>query len=204
MSTTPDLSRDEIEALLVFLANDTLEGPERDAVEAAVAADPQLAGELDALRAMRAEMQTNDADLPSPGEIGLARLMRDIDADGQTAAPAMVTPEPANLPNAPRFWQIAAVVLFGLFVAQTAFLGFGSGPDVELASGDDTGVIDTELTLRVAFDGSATEADIRALLLELDLIIVDGPSALGLYSLAASDETGRANALQTLQERSDL
>ncbi|MEM1307556.1 MAG: hypothetical protein AAGG99_08530, partial [Pseudomonadota bacterium] len=78
-------------------------------------------------------------------------------------------------------------MLLGLFVAQTAFFGFDRGSDLELASGQDSAVIDTSLTLRVAFAGSATEADIRALLLDLNLVIIDGPSAIGLYTLAALD-----------------
>jgi cysteinyl-tRNA synthetase len=42
------MDRREIEALLVFLANGTLDGAERAEVEAAVAADPVLPAELEA------------------------------------------------------------------------------------------------------------------------------------------------------------
>lgn len=192
------LSRDEIEALLVFLANDTLEGEERAAVEAAVAADPQLAGELEALKAMRAEMQAED--VTSPGEMGLARLMRDIEAE----ATASAGPPAANLPTAPsRLWKIAAVVLFGLVIAQTAYFGYDRGADFELASGEEAPV-GAEYTLRVAFAGDATEADIRALLLDLNLVIVDGPSAIGLYTVAALDEAAREAAETALQARGDI
>ena len=192
------LSRDEIEALLVFLANDTLEGEERAAVEAAVAADPQLAGELEALKAMRAEMQAEE--VTSPGEMGLARLMRDIEAEAKASA----GPPAANLPTAPSsFWKVAAVVLFGLVIAQTAYFGYDRGTDFELASGEEAAV-SAEYSLRVAFAEDATEGDIRALLLDLDLVIVDGPSAIGLYTLAALDEAAREAALTALQARGDI
>jgi len=197
MSTTPDMSREEIEALLVFLANGTLEGPERAAVEAAVEADPHLARELEALKAMRARMQDEEVE-PSPGEMGLARLMRDIDRE--TAQPAA-----ANQPGAPQFWKIAAVLAFGLFVAQSAYFGYMRGPEMQLAGGDDAPVATpAEHGLTVAFAGTATEADIRALLISLDLVIVDGPSALGLYTLAAPDAEARAAALEVMQTRPQL
>ena len=198
MTQHMDLSRDEIEALLVFLANDTLEGEERAAVEAAVAADPQLAGELEALKAMRDEMQAEE--VASPGEMGLARLMRDIEAE----AAASGGPPAANLPNAPsNFWKVAAVVLFGLVIAQTAYFGYDRGTDFELAGGEEAAV-SADYSLRVAFAEDATEGDIRALLLDLNLVIVDGPSAIGLYTLAALDEAAREAALEALQARADI
>ncbi|MFN3208090.1 MAG: hypothetical protein ACE369_03655 [Roseovarius sp.] len=200
MTQTPDLSRDEIEALLVFLANDTLEGEERAAVEAAVAADPQLAGELAALKAMRSEMQAEE--VSTPGEMGLARLMREIDAEAASpVVPQAGLPEAANLSTAPSgFWKIAAVALFGLVVAQTAYIGYDKGTDFELAGGEGPAV-SAEHTIRVAFAEDAAEADIRALLLDLGLVIVDGPSAIGLYTLAATDDAARAEAVTALQAR---
>lgn len=203
MTGATRLSRDEIEALLVFLANDTLEGEERAEVEAAVAADPQLAAELEALKAMRTEMQAED--VASPGEMGLARLMREIDAEAASpVVPQAGLPDPANLPNAPgSFWKIAAVVLFGLVVAQTAYIGYGGGTDFELAGGEVTAV-SADHTIRVAFAEQAAEADIRALLLDLNLVIVDGPSAIGLYTLAAPDDATRVEAVMALQARDEI
>jgi hypothetical protein len=203
MTAGSEMSREEIEALLVFLANDTLEGDERKVVEAAVAADPQLAGELEALKTMRREMQ--DEDVQSPGEMGLARLMREIDAEAASpVVPQAGLPEAANLPTAPGgFWKIAAVVLFGLVVVQTAYIGYEGGTDFELAGGEEAPV-SAEHTIRVAFAEDSAEADIRALLLEQGLVIVDGPSAIGLYTLAAADEASRVDALAALQARGDL
>lgn len=203
MTDRSEMSREEIEALLVFLANDTLEGEERKAVEAAVAADPQLAGELEVLKTMRREMQAED--VQSPGEMGLARLMREIDAEAESpVVPQAGLPEAANLPTAPgSFWKIAAVVLFGLVVVQTAYIGYDDGTDFELAGGEEAPV-SAEHTIRVAFEADAAEADIRALLLEQGLVIVDGPSAIGLYTLAAADEVSRADALAALQARGDI
>lgn len=98
---------DNIEALLPFLANGTLSGDDRAAVEAAVAADPRLAAELAALRAVRAGMRSEPM-AAGPGELGLARLLRDT-------AP----PPPMGVPRRRLVaWQAAAVAFLALGLGQ--------------------------------------------------------------------------------------
>ena len=60
--------------------------------------------------------------------------------------------------------------------------------------------------LVVAFAPGATEADLRALLLDLDLVIVDGLSALGLYRLvpASGSAEDLAAAAAALAAAADL
>lgn len=172
--------REEMSSLLVFLANGTLEGAERARVEAAVAADPDLQAELAVLREIRGRMQ-DEVTPQSPGAFGHARLMRDLDRE-----------VPAKRPN--WLWQGVAAAAVALLVLQFALTR--TGDDVRLADG---GVeVQSGPVMTVAFAGTATEAEIRALLLELDLSIVSGPSALGLYRLAARDEAARAAALERL------
>lgn len=201
MSQMIDMSRSEAESLLVFLANETLQGDERAAVEAFVQEDAGLAAELEALREMHRNLQ-NEQPERTPGEFGLARLMRDIDAEDASSVTHVV----ANRPAAPSIWKIAAVVLLGLFAAQSAFVylqeGQG-GPDVQLASGQDA-VLPEGPTLRVGFENTAALSEIASLLLDLDLRIVDGPSAIGFYTLEARDMTSRAQAIGVLKDRPDL
>jgi hypothetical protein len=173
------MSRAE-EELLPFLANGTLQGEEKARAEAAVAADPALAAELATLRAIRAAMQ-EEALPQSPGAFGQARLMREIAREAKASRPGWVWPGLA-----------AAAVL--LLAVQTAVIWRDDG--LRLADG---GVETAEgPVLTVAFAGTATEAEIRALLLELDLTIVAGPSALGLYRLAARDAAARDAAVDRL------
>lgn len=187
----------EIAELLPFLANETLTGEERARVEAAVAADPALQAELAALRRIRAEMQAAPAPAHSPGELGLRRLMRRLDEEAP--APQVAAPRAAG----PGLWRIAAVVALALLAAQSAlFWSGGGGPDVELAG--DAPVAARGPALTVAFVEDAPEGAIRALLLELRLEIVGGPSALGLYRLAAQDEAGAEAALAALRARPAL
>jgi hypothetical protein len=178
------MTRDEAEALLPFLANGTLEGAERAAVEAAVKADAGLGDELDALRAIRQTMQAEDAF--SPAEMGLARLMRTVKAEDAK-------------PHRPRplLWQIAAGVLLAIVLAQAAFQLRGPDPGgYQLAGGAGP-------DFTVAFRPDATETDLRALLQDANVEIVSGPSALGLYGLALLDGATADDARAQLT-KSDL
>lgn len=165
------MTRDEIEALLPFLANETLDGAERAEVEAAVAQDPELQAELAALRAIRDTMQAED--VASPGAFGLARLMRDV-----RQAPQETTPEPKPAPwQRPRLWQAAAALLLAVVIGQALLTGGGPDPGgLQLAGGD--------AAFTVSFRPGTSEEDMRNLLLDAGAEIIGGPSALGFYSIA--------------------
>lgn len=163
--------RSDIEALLPFYANGTLSEAERAEVEAALRDDPALELELSSLRAMRDTLQAEET--RSPGEFGLARLMRSVEEEGRSRGSGRGL-QPARL------WRIAAVIAIAAFLAQSVFLLDRGGPGYELA-GDGAGAV------RVTFDPGATEAEIRAFLTELELEITGGPSALGLYDIMALD-----------------
>ena len=51
----------------------------------------------------------------------------------------------------------------------------------------------------MAFNADASEGAIRAALLDQGLVIVDGPSALGLYTLSAPDEAARDAAITAFE-----
>jgi hypothetical protein len=177
---------EDISPLLVFLANATLEGDEKARVEAAVAADPALQDELATLREIRARMQ-EEALPQSPGAFGQARLLRDIDRETRTSRSGWL-------------WQGAAAAALVLLVVQTVV--YRMDDDLRLAGGPTE--LATGPVLTVAFDGAATEAEIRVLLIELDLTIVSGPSAIGLYRLAARDDAARVAALARLTAATGL
>ncbi len=179
---TPE-TRQEIEELLPFYANGTLDGDERAKVETALAEEADLRAELEVLVALRETMQAEE--MQSPGELGLARLMRDLDREAQPAI------APAGADNVVplrrlRVWQIAAAVVLALGVAQSAYLiqSGDNAPAFELASGEE---MPLPAAFTVGFAPDATEAEIRAVLTEAQLQIVAGPSTLGLYDLAPWD-----------------
>lgn len=190
--------RAELERLLPFLANGALEGEERARAEAAVEQDPALAAELAALKRIRSEMQAREP-ASSPGPLGLARVMRVIEADAAApASPARASTKTSAFSGVGELWRIAAVVALALLAAQSVMVWSGRGvdPAVELAGGPVAA--QSGPALSVAFAPEAPEAEIRALLLDLELEIISGPSSLGLYRLAARDEAGAERALTAL------
>lgn len=196
-------AREDIEALLPFLANETLEGAERAEVEAAVAEDVQLASELAALRAIRANMQAEDSEA-SPGELGLARLMRDIDQEVQ-ATPAPVADNDNVVPmRRLRMWQAAAAIVLALGLGQAVLTNApdtpAPGSEFGLASGMDG---PEAAAFRVIFAPETSEADMRNLLLEAGLEIVAGPSSLGFYDLAPLDGAAGLETARTALESAD-
>ena len=185
--TGHDEKRRHIEELLPFYLNGTLEDDERTEVEAALAEDETLRWELEFLEGVQKDVRSREVGT-SPGEFGLARLMRDIESETREA--------PVGNVVVGRFWKVAAAAVFALFVAQATVMVTSPGTIVELAGGG-AEVADGP-TLAVAFQPDATERDIRELLLELELEIVGGPSALGLYTVAIAGEAEPADVISDL------
>lgn len=166
--------------LLPFWVNGSLAPDEAAAVDAAVRADGRLADEAAFLRGLRDRMRAEDPGF-SPGELGLARLKRSIAAQGTTPA----RPMRVSLATAVAACLVAAAL--GVVLPKA----FAPAPVEYLqASGGDSA------TLAVMLQPEARLSDLSALLLAEGLVIVDGPSAVGLYSLAPFDpETADLAAL---------
>lgn len=160
--------RRDLEALLPFHVNGTLRGEERQSVEDALKDDAALRDEAEALARLRRTMKDID-DGPSPGEFGLARLMRDIDR--------METPA-----RAPRRrglvlpWSIAVAASAGFLALALGWAPADRSEPFRQASG-----VAEASYLTVAFQPDVPQSDVSDLLLEYGLAIVEGPSALGLY-----------------------
>ncbi len=198
----------ERELLLPFHVNGTLTPQEAAEVEAWLAEDDDARAEAEALAAIRADMQAEE--VRSPGEFGLARLMRDVGREQATAAAA---PAPAPLLRRPWLWQAVAAVALAAFLGQswvsvqrgaelrqaqgigleaTARFGLASGREAPAAASG-------RAVLVVAFAPAATEAQIRDLLLAAGVEIVAGPSSLGLYRLSGEDLTAAQAVLEAAE-----
>ena len=204
------LTRDDLNALLPFYANGTLEGGERAAVEAALETDADLRAELAALQAIRDTMQSQEAQ--SPGDLGLARLMRDVEAETRTD----MAPPAANDNVVPltrlRIWQVAAALVLAVGLGLNMLPDAGRAPDMDAAMSDSpTPAAEQGFALAsgesadfvVIFAPDATEAAIRALLLEAGVEITGGPSALGLYGLGLL-ESGSDDAARSVLAASEI
>lgn len=158
MSTHP------IEDLPAYL-NQTLDAGSRDKVRAHLAGCQRCQQELAFLDALREGLQQP---LPAANDVALARLMRDIRAEKKQTAPASG-------------WKRAFIAAAALVLVQSLLL------TQEWRSDDAvyqplSGITEQGIII-VRFQPDAREADIRALLRSLDVQLVDGPAASGLYRL---------------------
>jgi anti-sigma factor RsiW len=186
------VNRTEIEALLPFYVNGTLRGDERASVEAALDGDARLRDEVEALGHIRRSMR--DIDMGStPGQFGLARLLRDIDRADPVRQPAVRRPS-AILP-----WGLAAAAAVALVAVGLGRFGFQESAPYTQASG---GADETFLTL--AFQPEASQAQVSDLLLEYGLVIVDGPSAIGLYRVDPGQGRDLAALAAELRDREEV
>jgi len=170
-----------VEELLPFWLNGTLEGDERARVDSALETDRSLRQELELLRAMRRGLEESHAPHTGPGEFGLARLHRALDAE-QASAVGTANRQPVSV----RPDRRAAVWAFGSAIAASlaTILMLGAGSPLEQdaetyyeqASGEPPAVL-------VQFVPDASIAEVSDLVRAAGLTIIDGPSAMGLFRL---------------------
>ncbi len=190
-----DEAHRRVEELLPWRLTDRLSPEERAEVDAALDRDPALREELRFLEGVRDEVVARDV-TNSPGDFGLARLRRAVSEEQDAAR----TPNASTVTEMPsrtgRVWRYAAIAACVLVAVQTA--GILINPEMVMRLAGGSIEVRRGPVLVVAFRPETTEAEIRALLLDLDLTIVDGPSALGLYRVAAADETAASRAIVAL------
>lgn len=204
--TLTDSEFHDLSVLLPFYVNGSATQAERAKVEDAMNRDPRVGQEIGLLTGLRqAYLDTPDAHAEgSPGEAGLKRLLAEIGATTGSSAPVGDIPTPANL-NAPvwkRFAQLAAAAVFGALLSAAVLQQTSDEPGAEMVSGD-AGIFLDAPTLTVQFSQVATVDQISAALREKRLIIVDGPSAIGLYRLAHLDGDEIGSGLAELLRRQD-
>lgn len=169
-----ELDRQHIIELLPFWVNGTLSQDERDMVEAAMAQDPSLRQEAEMLSLVRATMQ-EQSDVQSPGDLGLARLRRVIEDSPQQVL--------EGRSRTRRYFLSFSSGLAAALALLAVVSNFRTPDDVyELASSNDDAA-----NIVVSFRPDVTQASMASLLQRHELVIVDGPSAIGLYRLSPLD-----------------
>ncbi len=170
------------EQLLDFLAGRSSDA-DAEAIDAATQTNLNIAADLALMQGAKAAFadQSNES---SPGAFGWARLERALKTEQVQAPPSRQFST----------WQVAAaaaVVAVGVwqFAAQPLLIGSPDG--YVTATGSDS----AEHSVQVAFVPNATEADIRALLLDNNATVTSGPSAIGLWQVSFDTEAARDAAL---------
>jgi len=179
---------------------------EARALEKDAAADNELAAEIALLNAVREQVrQMPDTDTANNAtDLGWARLSKAIRAEKKGDAPSQfpVWRKPLHWPQP--VWRAAAVFLGIVAVGQSAVLvnfALNSEPARYVTASEKQ----TEGPIAViAFHGDAHEADIRELLLRVDAVIIDGPSALGVYRLRFASQDTLSDGLDIFEQSTEI
>jgi anti-sigma factor RsiW len=179
---SPALSHQQAWELLPWLVNETLEPDEREGVESHLAACGECRGEAERCRALEALVRSAEV-APSPHPAQLAQLMRRIDeAERKSKRPRLVRLLGVQRVNV--WWALAAqaavlVVLLGVV--------FWPSPPSRFRTLSDpappAAAAAAQRQVRVVFAPTATEAELRRVLLEVRGEVVGGPSPLGAYTI---------------------
>ncbi len=193
MSAAEKMSRrDEMEALLPFYLNGTLEGAELAAVEEWLTTDPAASAALDAAEAEFAGTTAANEAIRPPAD-ALSRFVKALEVEaGPERAAGGAASNVVSLWSRLRAvpagvgWAVAAALLALVIVQQVNAPG-DSGRDFEVA-GADSDLARAPFAL-VKFKPEATMADIAAFLSGNGFKIVTGPNADGVFRIALPAET---------------
>jgi anti-sigma factor RsiW len=167
---------DDLRALLPWYLNGTLAADERVRVEALLQCSAAAREELAGLRQLapalkQAEQQRNQAQ-GAPTELGWARLQRSLQQE-----PAAARRD---------WWKPSLAAAAALVVAlQLGILMRPASTDTDwqLQSGGPQQVLSGGYRVQLRFVEHAQWQQVRGLLLEVDAVLVDGPSALGIVQV---------------------
>jgi len=193
MSAAEKMSRrDEMETLLPFYLNGSLEGSELEAIEEWLASDPAA---LAALGEAEAEFSSTTAanEMIRPPADALSRFAKALDAE---AGPARAAQGSSWLAQAwGRFMAVpvgvawaAAAVLLALVMVQSFVQPGDKGGDFEIAGAEDD-LAKLPFAL-VKFKPEAKMSDIAVFLDQNGLKIAGGPTASGVFRIAIPAKTG--------------
>jgi hypothetical protein len=163
--------------MLPFLANDTLSAEERERLESHVEGSASARKELAFLRLVRTALQEAPS-VEGPTERERAQILERVCSGGDRGTKH----------SRGTIWALAAALLLALFeggwIWQMSYemAQVPSHPEPAVESYRPAGS-STSAQIAVQFTDAATAKEIRELLLGQGLLVVDGPSALGVYQL---------------------
>jgi len=213
------MNHQEIIELLPWYANQTLEDDERKLVEMHLADCRDCAKEVESLKAMRKTVVEVGDSGPALSPFALNRALAEIEDYERTRtttakAASVATREKKGFWA--KWWQPTPVFARALIAAQIVLvLALGSvtlyqysHPNIifKTSSG---GVDDkTSTRITVGFNDGTTEQEIRQTILGIEGQIVEGPSALGLYTIQVPIPRERTaeidKVLQTLRQNTKV
>lgn len=182
----------DIELLLPFYVNNTLNEDEVKQVEQALGKHPNLREELSYLQVLQKQVRQQEYE-NSPGELGLKRLQKEQRLNKDHQQLEIVS-------KAKNRWKYGAIAASIMLVAVTV-IDMGKN-DTYRAAGGSAIVQHNGIVASVTFSPNVTEQQIRKLLLDTNVFIIDGPSALGVYRLVVVN--GNDTTIKKLAAQVDL
>ena len=185
-----------LRALLPWMAAGKLSGAEREQVQTWLDASPEARAELAWWQAVGRDLRAHSAEQMATheGDVGLARFQQALAQLPERSTPSL--PTGGRLQRWLQWWRVnwqspaLAACLLVIVTQSVMWQRPVSAPAaLEALSGAQTTSAGSFL---VAFEPTASEADIRALMRTVQAEIVGGPSALGLYRIQVRGDVGAA------------
>lgn len=221
MMSDKQLTHEEINLLLPWYLNGTLDTEEKEVVKKHLSDCPLCHMEMEELKTLRRTiMEANEAQnqiLSVPVEKMEMDVMDRIDAYEENAEQ---NPQRVPIIESQSLWTkvqgffdgitmpaMSPVGMAALFIIQFAIiLGLAgtllfSEPEYEVLSVDTQTARDMGPTIMISFKDSATEREIRDLLNSIDGRIIDGPKTGGLYIVELPKELDSQNNLDSEIEK---
>lgn len=193
---TTDSRHQEIDELLPWYANGTLEGDERLRVERHLAVCEPCRNEMALLRDLGATAAALvQATPPVPDTLGQVHAR--IDAWERSRQPPLAARIRARFQGLFTVSRMPRLVLLGqsaliVALAVALVLSRAQGPELTTLSGGERGA---GPRLTVIFEPAASEESIRQVLQTVDGTIVAGPSAAGVYTVAIGSAAAESPAV---------
>ena len=211
-----NLTKEEIKLLIPWYLNGTLNDEENKIVEEYLGNNPSSKEEIGIYNLIKSSVNKADKILEQESSPQFAMMeeaiMQRIDSAAKTETVFSREPKETLTDKISAFFQsftlpamnpvpIAALLLiqFALIAGLIAKLYFEEPNQYTILSGEET--VETQgIKIMVVFENSATEKEIRDILLDINAKIVDGPKANGIYILSVGNEENTIKAESIIKE----
>ncbi|GGB97103.1 hypothetical protein GCM10011352_24060 [Marinobacterium zhoushanense] len=184
-----DSNHDEnLMALLPWYVNGTLTEDERQAVEALLQRSAEARATLETLQTLQTDIKA-ELQEPVPGDLGWKRLQKSIHSQ-----PTPIPKTQRDRPIWNRFLAAAAVLIIALQVGLLLKTPTDTTPQL-LGTKPGTEQLQDAQLYRLVIAPDARWSEVEALLLELNAQLVDGPSAVGVVSVAIKAPADQAETV---------
>ncbi|TVO71957.1 zf-HC2 domain-containing protein [Sedimenticola selenatireducens] len=178
--------------LIPWYLNGTLSPEERVRVEHYLAQGGEAAkAELELQRLIQSQASEQDGSL-TPGEFGWKRLQRDLHRDAEKKKVLMCRSD---------WLRPAMAAAIAVIVIQAVLLNSHWSPSQMESLQPLSGTVAARGFMQIRFQPDTTALQISKLLQEIDAVVVNGPSAAGLYRIGLLDDSiaNRKRVMQKLQ-----